>query len=147
MSSDLMAAVTIRSDFRAQKEKICHCFYFLPFYLPWSDRTRCHDLHFFKCWVLSQLSLSSFTLIKRLFSSSSLTLIRVVPFLYLRLLIFLQAILIPACSSSSPPFHIMYFAYKLNKQGDNIQPWRTPFPIWTQCVVPCPVLTVASRPA
>ena len=24
----------------------------------------------------------------------------------------------------------MYFAYKLNKQGDNIQPWCTPFPIW-----------------
>ena len=30
-------------------------------------------------------------------------------------------------------------AYKLNKQGDNIQPWRTLFP-----VVLCPVLTVAS---
>ena len=33
------------------------------------------------------------------------------------------------------------------KQGDNIQPWRTPFPFWNQCVVPCPVLTVASWPA
>ena len=29
----------------------------------------------------------------------------------------------------------MYTAYKLNKQGDNIQPWRTPFPIWNQPVV------------
>ena len=38
----------------------------------------------------------------------------------------------------------MYSAYKLNKQGDNIQPWHTPFPIWNQSVVPCPVLTVAS---
>ena len=37
---------------------------------------------------------------------------------------------------------MMYFAYKLNKPGDNIQPWRTPFPIWNQSVVPCPVLTV-----
>ena len=36
---------------------------------------------------------------------------------------------------------------KLNKQGDNIQPWRPPFPIWNQSVVPCPVLTVASWPA
>ena len=27
---------------------------------------------------------------------------------------------------------MMYSAYKLNKQGDNIQPWRTPFPIWNQ---------------
>ena len=37
---------------------------------------------------------------------------------------------------------MMYSAYKLNKQGDNIQPWRTPFPNWNQSVVPCPVLTV-----
>ena len=42
---------------------------------------------------------------------------------------------------------MMYAAYKLNKLGDNIQPWRTPFPIWNQSVVPCPVLTVASWPA
>ena len=38
-------------------------------------------------------------------------------------------------------------AYKLNKQGDNIQPWCTPFPMWNQSVVPWPVLTVASWPA
>ena len=31
---------------------------------------------------------------------------------------------------------------KLNKQGDNIHPWHTPFPIWNQSIVPCPVLTV-----
>ena len=41
----------------------------------------------------------------------------------------------------------MYSAYKLNKQGDNIQPCGTPFPIWNQSVVPCSVLTVASWPA
>ena len=41
----------------------------------------------------------------------------------------------------------MYSAYKLNKQGDNIQPWCTPFPIWNQCVVSCPVLTAVSWPA
>ena len=41
---------------------------------------------------------------------------------YLRLLTFLPAILIPACVSSSPAFLMMYSAYKLNKQGDNIQP-------------------------
>ena len=41
----------------------------------------------------------------------------------------------------------MYPAYKLNKQGDNIQPWRIPFPIWNQCAVLHPVLTVASWPA
>ena len=38
-------------------------------------------------------------------------------------------------------------AFRLNKQGDKIQPWRPPFPIWNQSVVPCPVLTVASWPA
>ena len=67
-------------------------------------------------------SLFSFTLIERLFSSSSLSAIRVVSSAYLRLLIFLPAILIPACASSSLAFHMMYSAYKLNKQGDNIQP-------------------------
>ena len=41
----------------------------------------------------------------------------------------------------------MYSAYKLNEQGDNIQPWCTPFPIWNQSVVSCPVLTSASWPA
>ena len=44
------------------------------------------------------------------------------PSAYLRLLIFLPAILIPACASSSPALLMMYSAYKLNKQGDNIQP-------------------------
>ena len=38
----------------------------------------------------------------------------------------------------------MYSACKLNKQGDIIQPWRIPFPIWNQSIVPYPGLTVAS---
>ena len=57
-------------------------------------------------WILSfkpTFSLSSFTLIKRLFRSS-LYAIRVVSFVYLRLLIFLPVILIPACVSSSLHF-------------------------------------------
>ena len=36
---------------------------------------------------------------------------------------------------------MIYPAFKLNKQSDNIQPWCTPFPIWNQSVVPCLVLT------
>ena len=68
----------------------------------------------------STFSLSSFTFIKRLFSSSLLSAIRVVSSAYLRLLIFLLAILIPACASSSPVFCMMYSAQKLNKQDDNI---------------------------
>ena len=67
-------------------------------------------------------SLSSFTFIKRLFSSYSLSAIRVVSSVYLSLLLFLLAILIPACASSSLAFLMMYSAYKLNKQSDNIQP-------------------------
>ena len=121
--------------------------YIISIYLPCSDGTRCHALC---CWMLSfklDFSLSSFTFIKRLFSSSLLSAIRVVSSACLRLLIFLLAILIPACASSSPAFLMVYSAYKLNKQGDNIQPWRTPFPIWKQSVVPCPVPTIASWPA
>ena len=38
----------------------------------------------------------------------------------------------------------MYSVYKLNKQGDNIQPWCNPYLMWNQSVVPCPGLTVAS---
>ena len=77
----------------------------------------------------------------------NLSAIGVVSSAYMRLLIFLPAILIPACASSSPAFLMMCYACKLNKQGDNIQPWCTPFPIWNQSVVQCPVLTVASWPA
>ena len=47
------------------------------------------------------------------------------------------------CASSSLAFHMMYSAYKLNKQGDNIQPWCIPFPIWNQSIVPCLVLTTS----
>ena len=46
---------------------------------------------------------------------------------YLRL-IFLPAILVPGCASSSLAFRMMYSAYKLNKQIGNRQPWCTPFP-------------------
>jgi len=101
-------------------------------------------------WVLSvkpTFSLSSFTFIKRLFSSSSLSVIKVVSSAYLRLLIFLLAILIPACASSSLAFCKMYTAYKLNKPGNSIQPCHTPLLILNQSVVSCPVLTVASWPA
>ena len=84
-------------------------------WMPWSS--------FFECWVSSQLFQFPFTLIKRFFSSSSLSAIRPVSSAYLGLLIFLLAILTPAYNSSSLAFRMMYSAHKLNKQGDNIQPW------------------------
>ena len=101
-------------------------------------------------WMLSFkpfFSLSSFTFIKRLFSSSLLSSKMVVSSAYLRLLIFLLAILIPACASCSPTFLLLCSAFKLKKQGDDIQPWCTPFQIWNQSFVPCWVLTVDSCPA
>ena len=50
---------------------------------------------------------------------------------YVRLLIFLPAILIPVNDLSSQAFHMMYFAQKLNKQGDNMQS----FPILNQLIL------------
>ena len=133
--------------FEPPQNKFCHSYHCFPMYLPWSDGTGCHDLHF---WMLN---------FKPVFSLSSLTLsetgslvplhfmLWVVSFEYLRLLIFLLAILIPACASSSLASHMMYSAYKLNKQGDNIQLWHTPFSIWNQSVVPYLILTVTSLSA
>ena len=92
------------------------------------------------------LSLSSFTLMKRLFSSSSLSAIQVVSSTCLRLLMFLPPVLIPACNSSSWHFS-MCSACRLNGQHDSRQPCRTPFCILNQSVVPYRVLTVASSPA
>ena len=101
--------VTICSDFGAQENKVYHCFHCFPIYLPWNDGTRCHDLSFLGGvgWGTTQKQ-NSF--IKRLFSSSSLSAIWVVSFAYLSLLIFLLAMLIPACASSSPAFHMIYSA-------------------------------------
>ena len=106
-----MGEVTICSDFGAQKNKVSHCFHCFPIYLSWSDGTRCHDLVFWMMSFKPTFSLSSFTFIKMLFSSSLLSDIRVVSSAYLSLLVFLLAILIPAYASSSPAFHMMYSAY------------------------------------
>ena len=101
--------------------------------LNWTDGTGCHDLIMFsECWVLIQLfTLSSFNFINKLFSSSLLSAIRMVSSAYLRLLIFLPAILILPCAPSSLAFCLMYTAYKLNRQGDNIQPWLLLSQFWT----------------
>ena len=100
---NFMAAVTICSDFGAPKNKICQCFHCFPVYF---HEVMELDAMIWLFWILSfkpTFSLFSFTFIKRLFSSS-LSAIRVVSFVYLRLLIFLPVILIPACASSSQHF-------------------------------------------
>ena len=82
------------------KKRKCHYFHLFPFYLPWSNGSRCHDVNFLKIFSFKlSLSLSSFILIKRLFSSSSISTISMVSPAYLRLLMFLLPFLIPACIS------------------------------------------------
>ena len=77
------------------------------------------------------VSVSSFTFIKKLFNSASHSTIRVVLSAYLRLLIFLLAILIPACVSGSPqakklpekkcsPTHQQIIGLKLDLPGSSV---------------------------
>ena len=107
-SFNFMAAVTICSDFGAQENKVCRSFHCFPNYLSWSDGTGCCDLSFFDCWVLSQLFHSPLSLSSRGSSVPLRSATRVVSSAYLKLLIFLPAILIPAYASSSPEFLMMY---------------------------------------
>ena len=88
---NIVAAVTICSDFRAQENKVCYSFHVFP--------SICHeamgpDAMIFIFLILSfepAFSLSSFTFIKRLFSSSCCFAFRVVSSVYLKSLIFLLA--------------------------------------------------------
>ena len=84
-----MAAVTIYSDFEVPENEVS----LFPFFSP----SICHEVMWLNAiilvfWMLSfkpTFSLSSFTFIKNLFSSSSLSAISVLSSAYLRLLIFL----------------------------------------------------------
>ena len=69
-SFNFMAAVTICSKFGAHRNKVCHYFHCFPIYLPWSDGTDAMILIFWMLNFKPSFSLSSFTFIKRLFSSS-----------------------------------------------------------------------------
>ena len=92
---NFITAVSVYSDFGAQENKICHCFHFFP---SICQEVMVPDAMIFVFLMLSfklAFSPSSFTFIKHLFSSSSLSAIRVVSSAYLKLLIFLLAILIP----------------------------------------------------
>ena len=110
---NFVAEVTVHGDVGAQENKVCHCFHCFPIYLPWSDGTSCHYLSVWMLSFMPAFSLSFCTLIKRFFSSFLLSAFRVVSSATLRLLIFLPAILILACVSSSLPFPMMYSPYGL----------------------------------
>ena len=107
-----MTEVTVHSDLRAQEIKLCHCFNFFPLYI-------CHevmglDAMLLVFWIFHfkpAFSLSSFTFIKRLFSSSSFSTLRVLSSAYLRLLIFLPAVLI-------------FWYYYLPKAYCLLTPWK-----------------------
>ena len=114
-----MAAATIHNDLEPKKTK----------YVTVAIFSICHEgmgpdamiLVFLMLSFKSAFSLSSFTLIKTLFSSFHFLAIRVVSSAYLRLLIFFQAVLIPASDSSSPAFPKMYSAYRAFPV---VQGWR-----------------------
>ena len=92
-----MAEVTVHSDFGAQGNKICHCLHFFPFYLQWSDRTRCHDLSFFN-GVLSQAFPSHLSPSSR----GSLVRLHFLPLEWYHLLLFIDATFwIPSVQFSS----------------------------------------------
>ena len=110
-------------------------------WMPWSS--------FSKCWVLSQL----FTLLFHLHQEALWCVMLFMThhkggiICVSEVIDIFPVILIPAWASSSQAFWMMSGPCKLNKQGDNKQPWRTPFPIWNQSIVPCLLLTFASLPA
>ena len=106
-------------------------------WMPWSQ--------FFECWVLSKLFHSPLSPSSRGFSSSLLS-----PLEWYHLHIwdcwyFSQQSWFQLVRYRLA-FLLMYFDYKLNKQGNNIQPWHNPFLSLNQSFVPCLVLTVASWP-
>ena len=119
-----VAAVTIHSDFGAQENSLS-LFPILPLLfsmraslvvqtvkrLPWSEETGCHDHRFLN----AEFAASFFTPLLPS-SRDSLVLLGFLPlkWYFLRLLIFLPAILIPACDSSLA-FLMIYSTYKLNK--------------------------------
>ena len=118
-SFNFMAAVTICKDFGAQNNNLS-LFPLFPhqFAMKWWDQMPWSS--FFKCCILSQLFHSPLSLSSRDFNSSLRSSLWAMSSAYLRLFIFLLEILIPACASSSLAFHMMYSAFKVNKQGDNI---------------------------
>ena len=115
-SFNFMAAVTICSDFGAQEKKVCHCFHCFPSICHKVMRLEAMMVIFQMLSFKPAFSLSSFTFINRFFSSSLLSTIRVISFAYLRLLVFIPAILIPTCASSSPEFHMMVSEFHISNK-------------------------------
>ena len=105
-----------------------------PLCLPWNDGTECHDLSFLNVGFLSHLFHSPLSPSSK---GSLFPLHFVLEQYYLHTWgcwyfswqSWFQLVIYPA-----PGFWMMYSAHMLNKQGNNIQPCCTPFPV----VNPCP---------
>jgi len=141
-----MIAVTVSNNLGAQENKICHCFHFFPFYLPWSDGTSYQDLSFGILSFKPAFLLSSFTFIKWLFNSSSLCAIRVGVICISDVVDISPGNLDSSLCFIQPGILNDVLCIVVKQQSDNTQPYHTPFPILKHSVVPCKVLTVASWP-
>ena len=111
---NFMPGVTVHGHIEVEEKKICHSPLF-PLLFGTRRWDQIHDLHFINAEFQASFVTLFFHLIRRLFSSSSLSTIRLISSVYLSLLIFLLVILTPACDSSSPAFHTMGSTQKLNK--------------------------------
>ena len=118
---NFMAAVIIWGEFGAQENIVSDCFHCFPIYFPWNNWPRCHDLSFMNV----EFSLSSFTFSKRPFSFPLLSVIKVVSSAYLRLLIFLPAILVPGCASSRLAFFTMQYQFSSVQSPSFVQHFAT----------------------
>ena len=89
----------------AQENKDCYCFHFFSIWLPESYGTACHDLTFFECWILSQLS--HYPLLSS--SRNSLVLLSILPLEWYHLhsmgLFY------------SYPYHLIYYLFFPNLTG------------------------------
>ena len=119
-----MASVPVHSDFGVQENKICHCFHFSPFYLPWNDGIRCLDLSFLN----AEFQASFFTLF----------------FHHHHDFLLLEWYYLHVGGCWYMPWHFQFklvihpvwhftwgTLHMLNKQGDNIQSCHIPFPVST----------------
>jgi len=139
-----MATVNVHCDFGAQVDEIISTFTYSP--------SIGHAVVGLNAMIL--VFLKKNLILNQLFHSPSpssrgpLVPLRFLPLewssAYLRLLMFLLPILIPAFNSSSLAFLMMCSAYSW---GDSRQTCHTPFSILNQPVIPYSVLTIASWPA
>ena len=144
MSFNFVAIVTTCSDFGDQENTVSQCLHCFPI---------CHgamgpDAMILVSWILS---FKFFTL---LFDFYQEALQFLFTFCHKGGIICISDIIkiSPGNLDSSlcfiqPSIYMMYSAYKLNKQGGNIQAWCASFLIWNQSIISCLVLTVASSPA